>query len=146
MNILKEVSLGQYHFIMAKLLRETNFLSSMLVNSETWVNMSETDINTLESIDRVLLRQIYSVPKSTPSAALYLELGCIPIRFILQAKRIMYLKYILGRDDNDLLKKVFKAQLNKPAKNDWILTVKEDLKYFEIKLTLEDIKKRPNLK
>ena len=42
MNILSEVSLGQFHFIIGKLLRETIFLSFMLINSETWVKCNRS--------------------------------------------------------------------------------------------------------
>ena len=83
MNILNEVSLGQYHFTIGKLLRETIFLSSMLVSSETWINVT-TDIEELESCDRILARQIMGTAKSTPIPAIYLELSWIPIRFIIQ--------------------------------------------------------------
>ena len=79
MNIVNEVSLGQFHFIIGKLLRETIFLSSMLINSETWVNVTDADIEELESVDRVLLRQMLQTPKSTPIPSLYVDLGCTPI-------------------------------------------------------------------
>ena len=44
-NILKEVSMGQYHFEVSLLLRESLFLSTVLVNSESWVNLTKTDVS-----------------------------------------------------------------------------------------------------
>ena len=38
MNILREVNLGEYYFQSALLLRQTMFLSTILLNSEAWVN------------------------------------------------------------------------------------------------------------
>ena len=105
MNILNEISLGEFHFQIAVLLRETIFLSSMLLNAETWVNLSKVDIEELESVDKILLRRILEVPSSTPIPALYLELGLIPIRFKIQAKRIMYLHYILTMQSELLVKR-----------------------------------------
>ena len=80
MNILKNVSLGQYYFEIALLLRESTFLSSILLNSETWVNVTKTNIEELEQIDETLLRRILNAPAKTPLPALYLELGISPIR------------------------------------------------------------------
>ena len=121
MNILREVSLGQYYFVIARLLRETMFLSVMLLNSETWLNMTQSDIEELESVDRTLLRRILEAPVSTPGPALHLELGCAPVRLIIQAKRILLLKYILSRSKEELISKVFWAQNDEPIKNDWWL-------------------------
>ena len=47
MNILKEVSLGNLYYEMAILLRQSIFLSSVLLNSETWINLTKNDINDL---------------------------------------------------------------------------------------------------
>ena len=46
----------------------------------------QDNIEQLECADRMLIKRILEVPDSTPSASLYLELGIIPIRFIIQAK------------------------------------------------------------
>ena len=67
-------------------------------------------------------------PISTGVPALYLELGCIPIRFIIMGRRIMFLNYILNCDPNETISKVFWAQEADPLPNDWVCTVKEDIK------------------
>ena len=95
MNILKEVSLGRYHFIIGLLLRKTIFISKILLNAETWFNITQTEINMLETMDKILLKKIIGTPISTPTTAIYLETGSIPIRFIIKAKRLMFLHYIL---------------------------------------------------
>ena len=82
MNILKEVSLGEFFFEIGGLLRNSMFLSSILLNSETWVNITEEDIKILESVDRILLQRLFEVPTSIPEPSLYLELGLVPIRYI----------------------------------------------------------------
>ena len=54
----------------------------------------------------------------------------------------MFLFYILKLDKNELMSKVFWAQYENPVKNDWWLTVKDDLKEFELNhLQLEEIAK-----
>ena len=62
---------------------------------ETWYNLKKTDLEEIEKIDRMLLKRILGVPTSTPSALLYLELGLIPLRYIIQAMRLTFLRYIL---------------------------------------------------
>ena len=105
MNILKELNLGKFHFETGLILRESIFLSSMLVNSETWVNIKKEDIEVLESLDRILMRRLLETPTSTPKPSLYLELGCIPVGYIIKSRRLMFLQYILKRKKDETISK-----------------------------------------
>ena len=73
MYILQELCLGPYYFELAMLLRQTIFLSVGLLNAETWINITKENIDELELADRVLLKQIFHLPKSACTPALYLE-------------------------------------------------------------------------
>ena len=75
----------------------------------------------------MFLRKLFRTPTSTPKPALYLETGCIPIRYLIKGKRIMYLHHILTREENALIKQVFRAQEGYPGKGDWCQVVREDL-------------------
>ena len=75
---------------------------------------------------------------------LYLETGSTPIRFILKFRRLMFLHYILNEEPDSLIHQCFDAQRNKPCRNDWILTVQEDLEELEIMLEFEEIKTLTN--
>ena len=141
MNIMREVSLGDFYFSIAMLLRQTIFLSTILLNAETWVDLTEDNIEELEKIDRILLKRIFEAPCTTSIKSLYLESGCIPIRFLVKARRLMFLHYLLNRDENELIFKVLTAQIEEPTKNDWFSTVVKDLNEFGLDfLNLEDIK------
>ena len=70
----------------------------------------------------------------------YLELGITPLKYIIQARRIMFLHYILTRKKDDLLLKFFLAQLREPTKNDWCSQVKEDLDDLNIEDNFDNIK------
>ena len=83
-------------------------------------------------MDKTLLRRILSAPISSPVCALYAELGCHPVRLLLQSKRINYLHYILTRKSDELVSKVFWVQKDVPVKNDYYSTVVRDLEYFGI--------------
>ena len=78
--ITNKLSLGRHFFKIAMLLRETLFLGSVLTNSEIWYRLTQADLNDIEALDRI---SISSLPSSTPSAALYLELGCMRVRTII---------------------------------------------------------------
>ena len=52
----------------------------------------------------------------------------------------MFLHYILNEEKMSLIHQVLQAQMKNPSKNDFILTVKKDLKELNIHLSMEDIK------
>ena len=115
-NILRELCQGQYEFTTAMIIRETMFLilSVMVLNAETWHEITKDNIEELELSDRTLLKRILEVPESTPNVSLYLEFGIVPVRFLIQAKRILFLHYLLNRPKEEMMKKVLKAQEKKP--------------------------------
>ena len=53
----------------------------------------------------------------------------------------MFYHYILNEDKNSLIHKFYKIQFDKAAKNDWCLTVKENLETLRINNTEEQIQK-----
>ena len=129
MNILKEVSLGRkFYFTIATILRESILLSSILLNSESWIGLTATNIDELEQVDEMLLRRILETPTTTPKPALYLELGCMPIRFVIMKRRLLFLHYLLNLKKDEMLSKVFWKMTKSSLKNDWILKAKENLK------------------
>jgi len=141
LNILREVSLGEFYFKIAFLLRQTMFISTILLNSEAWLNLTLKNIEDLEKIDHILMQRIFEAPTTTPIKLLYLESGCYPLRFYIKARRVMYLYYLLNRKENELVLKILKAQISDPTNNDWYSTVQVDLKDLGLDyLDLEEIK------
>ena len=140
MAMLEEISFGPNFFEVALLLRESLFLSSILLNCEAWYGLSMSEVEQLEIVDQALLKKILDAPSSTTNAGLYLEMGCLPIRFIIKSRRIMFLHYILSEDDNSLMLKFFKAQLENPSPGDWAVQVQEDLEEIDMNITMEEIK------
>ena len=62
-----------------------------------------------------------------PLELIYLKTGIVPIRYILKAKRLSYL-----RNNDELISRVYCAQKRKPVKDNWYLTVQNDLKELSI--------------
>ena len=66
-TILNEGYLGRFYFEAALMLREALFLNSCLLNSEAWYNITNSDIQQLETVDNnLILSVILECPKYTP--------------------------------------------------------------------------------
>ena len=88
----------------------------MLFNSEAWYNLTETELNLLETIDLQFLRQLLKAPKGTPKEMLFLELGCMPYRDIIRERRLGFLHYILNEDQESMVNRFFHTQMKMRTK------------------------------
>ena len=82
-TILEEIPLGKRHVETGLILRQTMFLNALLLNSEAWNHLTQTEVNSLESLDHILLSNILTGRQKTSNAFLHLESGTIPIRYLL---------------------------------------------------------------
>ena len=145
-QILESTYFGKFYFEVAIVLRESLFLSSVLLNSEAWVNYSEKEIRILEQCDEMLLSNILECDGKTSNAFKYLELGVMPIRFEIMKRKIMFLQYILKQNKNSMVYKIFKAIEENPIKNDFVNTCKKYLDILKIKTNFEGIAKMSKIK
>ena len=99
-------------------------------------------MDSLEEVDKLLLRRVLDAPASTCVESLYLELGLTPIHILVKARRITYLHYLVRQNEGEMLNKVFTAQWKHPVKDDWTTQVQKDLEDLDIGLSLEEIKKK----
>ena len=129
--ILEEIPLGKYRMEIGLNLRQAMLINGILYNSEAWHDINERDIKRLEEVDEHLLRTLVHGHAKTPLEFLYLETGSIPIRYIIACRRMCFLQTILKRKDNELTKRVFKAQSENPLKGDFYNLVKEDFKNID---------------
>ena len=120
-------------------LRSSLLFSSILLNSETWVNLSHKDITALEQTDEDLLAKILDSGAKTSNTFKYLELGIYPIRFEIMKRKILFLQYFLKQDKESMVYKVFKGTLDNPVKNDFVKTCEKYLDRLGINLTFEEI-------
>ena len=94
----------------------------------------------LESCDKSFFSKLFRVPATCSNEAAFLETGCLPIRFILRGRRVMYLWTLLNKNEEELVKKVFNIQKEYPIENDWKIQVDEDLELLGITLSEGSIK------
>ena len=139
-EMLNHVPGGKFHFEIAMIFRNAYIISTMLSSSEAWYNVSKEDVKKLEKVDEIYLKGVVQCSNQVKTELIYLELGVMPIRYILVLRRIMYLQEILKqKHENTLMYRFFKAQLDNPKRGDWATQTLKDLKEMEIKMDLDSI-------
>ena len=109
---------------MAIILRNSLLVSSILCNSEAWFNITKAELDLIETVDLMLLRNILRAPKSVPKEILFLELGILPLRDLIMQRRLNFLYYILTQRTNSILFQIFETQNKFRSKTDWVTTVR----------------------
>ena len=107
-------------------------INGVLYNSEAWHGVKDAHLVKLELLDNALLRGILQAHCKTPTEFLHLETGTVPLRWIISQRRINYLRHILSRSNDELIKKVFLAQKEKYSKGDLAQLVEKNLLDFGI--------------
>ena len=120
-TLLDAIPFGKHYVEIGMILRNSLLISSVLFNSEAWYNLTESELNLLETVDVTFLRQLLQAPKGTPKEMLFLELGCISLREKLRERR-----------KESVVHRVFKSQLNNRNKKDCVTTVLGDFKYLDL--------------
>ena len=136
------ISFGSHYIEIALLLRESLLINGMMTNAEIWYNFSDSEVKEFEALDKMFLRKVLGTPGSTPSEALYLELGILPISVIVKARRVNYLHSILSRDEKGMLYSFFITQWYNPTKGDWTEQVKSDLSDLDLPCSFEYMKSK----
>ena len=116
-----------------------------MYNLEAWYNVTNPEIELLESVDTRFLRNLLKAPISTPKEIVYFELGCVPLREVIMKRRILFLHYILNQNENSMLYKFFETQRKTKKPKDWICTVQQNLKDLGLEETFQEIRNMKKL-
>ena len=138
-QMLETMPGGKFHFVIAKILRNSLVISSILSSSEVWYGVTTEELRQLEEVDEIWMRKLLDCSYNVPRDLLFLELEIVPIRFIVQMRRLLYLHHILQQKKDSLLYRFFMAQLGEPTPKDWVSQVLEDLEELEISFELDQI-------
>ena len=141
MNILESTYFGKHFFKVAIVLRDSLFLSSLLLNTEAWVNYTDKDVRILEQCDEILLTKIMDCGTNSSNAMKYLELGVVPVRFEIMKRKLGFLQYILKQNKDSMIYKILKVTTESSVKNDFVYTCKKYLKTLNLEITFEEIEK-----
>ena len=118
---------GKYSFKAAALMRESLLIGSMLNNAESWININKTDLDKLEIPDKSLARHILGAHGNPSNAFMYLELGFLPVKFVLMKKRLTCLRYILNESMDSMMRKFYEELKADSRKGDFVDLVIQDI-------------------
>ena len=114
------------------------FLPRLIYNCDLW-NLTHKDISSLQDAQLNFLRRVMKVPKSTPTAALFLELGVLPVQYEIEKRQLVFLKKILDRQNHDLVKMVYNEILKYQAERNWANNVHELRSNYSLSLSDKNV-------
>ena len=138
-SFMKDVQLGSYSIQVELILRESLFISKILLNSEVWHSVTKVQIEKLEMIDKILLRHALNAHSKTGVEWLYADTGSLSLKSLMQVRRLMYLWHILSRDEEELIHRIYKSQSNSSSVGDWVRLVSGDKDELSIEMTDAEI-------
>ena len=77
-------------------MREGVLLGRLLNNAERWINISQKNIEDLEKTNLNSQRKVSNVTENPSRVFMMLELGNIPVIFVIMKKCLQFLHYILN--------------------------------------------------
>ena len=107
----KGINFGHRQIESLLILYTSVFVPRLIYNCEAWYGLTIKEINILRTAQLNFLRCMLEVPKGTPTAALYLELGILPINFEIEIKHLLYLKRILDKKNDDPVQLCYRKML-----------------------------------
>ena len=138
-SLISSIALGNYYFDIGMIFRDSMYLNSMLVNSETWYYINQKNMETLLSADAKFFQILFKSHSKTSRDSYFIETGKLKINHIIAKRRLMFLFNILKRDQSELLFKVYHIQTLRPCRNDWIHSIKYDKENYQIQLSDREI-------
>ena len=89
------------------LLYRSVFLPRLIFNCETWSNLTNQEVESLQKVQLKYLRNVMEVANSTSVAGIFLELGILPINFEIDLRKLKFLWKILQKENDDPIKQVY---------------------------------------
>ena len=138
-NITK--CLGSYTFECVLIYLKSMIRGTTLNASETYYNMKEKEYRMLESYEEKLLIESLKTGVKCPRAIVYLDLGLCPARFVVKKYKLNFLHHILNQQEESLMFRFFKAQMENPSKGDWVSEIRDWICDYEIAESFEEVSK-----
>ena len=100
-SICKEVNFGKFKISNLLTFYQSVFILRLIYNCEAWSNLKAKDYQVLQKLQLNFLKRVMDVPRTTPNAALFLDLGVWPVQYTIEQRQLLHLKRILDRDNGD---------------------------------------------
>ena len=86
---------------------------------EAWSNLTPKDYLTLRASQLIYLRNVLEVSKATPIAAMYLELGILPVWYEIEMRQLLFLKHLLDKKHADPCLRTYIEMLKFENETNW---------------------------
>ena len=100
-DLCKGINMGNKQIESMLLLYKTVFIPRLIYKCDAWSNLTPKNYLTLQTSQLTYLRNVPEVSKATAIAAMYLELGILPVRYEIEMRQLMFLKCILDKKHDD---------------------------------------------
>ena len=88
------------------LLMETVVIPTLLFNTETWVNVTNEEMNNINKGHYHVLRKVFEQKEHTPYYGILMEIGSWPYSYVVIYKRLMYFHHIIHSDKRRTIRKI----------------------------------------
>ena len=85
--MLSDANFGKFTVQTGLLFRDSNFVSQVLLNSEVWHSVTKVQIEELEVINKILLRNILQAQSKTGLEWIYADCGKLNLKALMQMSR-----------------------------------------------------------
>ena len=131
--LCSEIAMGTYFVEAAILLYNSVFLSTIIFNSQAWTNLLIEDLKKLQVIQLRYLKRILSSPQSTANCFVFLEMGVLPIEYVIHCRQLGFLYHILCLEEQDPVKQIYHEQLSLPFEKNWGNKTQSLLAQYDLK-------------
>ena len=106
--------------------------------------MTQQDLNVstpdkLQKPDTILQRKLLSEAGNPSKVLMFLELGILPVRYVIIMKRLNFLRYILRESTTSMIEQVNSVLKEDSRKGDFVNLVQSDLQELKLHMTDHEI-------
>ena len=117
--LCKKIKLGKKQIENILVLYKAVLLPRLIYSCEAWSNLNKDDCMMLQNSQLSYLRNVMEVSKAVPIAALYLDLGVLPIKYEKEMRQLFFLKEILSKDPCDPVKLAYEEMKKFGSEKSW---------------------------
>ena len=129
-----EFTIGKYAIVARIRIHKRIIVPTVYHNVEAWSNITKTDMEELEKIQKNIVQGMCEMRRSTPYLGLLAELGIWPVKHLIGYKQIMLLHNIITSKDGRLIKEIIEDQILHPWEGCWYEGVEETCREYEVKV------------
>ena len=140
-SLCKGINMGNKQIESMLLLYKTVFIQRLIYNCEAWSTLTPKNHLILQTSQLTYLRNVLEVSKATPIAAMYLELGILPVMYEIEMRQLLFFKRILDKKHDDPCLLTYNEMLKFKNETNWANNVPGLRRDYNLPLNNDSIKK-----